>query len=414
MLVAFSGGADSTALLHALASAGVAVVAAHLDHGMREEAGKEARQCGELARSLGCQFVSAHRSVPSLASERRIGLEEAGRLARIEFLASQRLALGLDWIVTAHTLDDQIETLLMRLARGTGLRGMGGIAPVAGRYLRPYLAVRRAATHEYCKKHGLPYLSDPSNTDPRFARSRIRAAVVPVLCDLYPGAREAAGRFAEAAREDEALLEAEANKELAACREPDGPLEPIVGRYETRIRRGDWASLPGPLQFRVLRAASAPLRLSRAAAEAVEGCSGSVMLEGGRIVWNRARIRVERHCPGFDPMPLSGSVAASGPGWRAWIGGEPGVLTAWVREGSVTRVEPVRPGSRVSPVGMEGSKKVSKALADAKIGPAARPHVPVFAGPDGPVWIPGVALSRYEARSEHAIGAVRLNLGYGP
>lgn len=86
-------------------------------------------------------------------------------------------------------------------------------------------------------------------------------------------------------------------------------------------------------------------------------------------------------------------------------------MSVFVRRGSVTEVGPSQEGERISPLGMTGSKKVSKALADVRIGSAARPHVPVFRGPEGPVWIPGVALSRADAVSEHEVGAIRLNLG---
>ncbi|MGE0000505.1 MAG: tRNA lysidine(34) synthetase TilS [Fimbriimonadaceae bacterium] len=410
-LVALSGGADSTALFHALAVAELPIVAAHLDHEMRDESPSEVEHCRRLAESLGQGFTSGVRSVPKLAKDLGIGLEAAGRLARREFLEAERVRLGLDWIVTAHTLDDQLETLLMRLSRGTGLHGMGGIRPVADRVIRPYLEVRREATHAYCERHGLEYLSDPANRDFRFARSRIRALVAPVLSDLYPGAREAAGRLARYAREDEAFLVTLACDALEGCRELPGALAKLVCRHEEVITRSKWSALPLPLRFRCLRLAVSPLHLGSAAAEAVRGDSGSVTLEGGRIVWNKSRIRCERWSePGLG-QPLTPGSCAVGPGWRAWLDGEPGTFQAVVRSGCVTEVGPSQAGDRIAPIGMEGSKRVTRALADARIGPAARPHVPVFRGPEGPVWIPGVALSRTHVDSEHGIGAVRLNLG---
>ncbi len=411
LLLALSGGADSTALLHMLASAEVPVVAAHLDHRMREESGSEVEHCARLAESLGCGFVTDSRSVPDLAARLRIGIEEAGRIARREFLQATRERQGLEWIVTAHTLDDQFETLLMRLSRGTGGRGLGGIAPVSGRFLRPFLDVPRSETHRYCADHGLAFLTDPANCDPRFARSRIRAQVVPLLADLYPGAREAAGRAARHAREDEALLDTLAAKALIECKEPDGPIAEIVTRYETRIDRALWGELPPAIRYRCLRLAVSPLTLGSAAAEAVCGDSGSVSLPGGRIVWNHSRIRCERRAEPFPRQELTEHHPACGPAWRAWIGDEVGTLSVFVRRGSVTEVGPGQEGERISPIGMTGTKKVSKALADVRIGPVARPHVPVFRGPEGPVWIPGVALSRADAVSEHEVGAIRLNLG---
>lgn len=411
LLVALSGGADSTALFHALAVAGLPLVAAHLDHRMRDESPSEVEHCRRLAESLGQEFVSDSRSVPKLAKELGIGLEEAGRLARREFLEAERVRLGLGWIVTAHTLDDQLETLLMRLSRGTGLHGMGGIRPVAGRVLRPFLDVRREATHAYCMQHGLEFLSDPANSDLRFARSRVRAQVTPVLNALYPGAREAAGQFARSAREDEAFLVTLARDALEECREPPRALAELIGRHETVLARLKWSGLPAPLRFRCMRLAVAPLNLGSAVANAVRGESGSVSLNGGRIVWNKSRIRCERWSEPCSAQPLVVGSCAVGPGWRAWLDGEPGTLQAVVRSGSVTEVGPSQPGDRIAPLGMEGSKRVTRALADSKIGPAARPHVPIFQGPEGPVWIPGVALSRTHAKSDHGRGAVRLNLG---
>src|SRR5688572_13418576 len=127
VLVGYSGGADSTCLLHLLHLAKVNCVAAYLHHGQRSEADQELEGCAAFAEGLGIPFVSGQADVPRLAMDRGIGIEEAGREARYAFFEEAAKQTGCDLIATAHTKSDLAETVLLNLIRGTGLAGLGGI-----------------------------------------------------------------------------------------------------------------------------------------------------------------------------------------------------------------------------------------------------------------------------------------------
>ena len=191
VIVGYSGGADSTSLVHLLAGAGREFIAAHLHHGMRPEADRELELCAAFCESLGVPFASGRADVPALAVERRVGLEEAGRIARYTFLQQVARQFEATKIATAHTRTDHVETVLLHLIRGSGRRGLGGIAAESGYVIRPLLRFERTETVAYCAHHGLWFHDDPANVDDRFARSRLRNRVFPVLRALNPAVEDA-------------------------------------------------------------------------------------------------------------------------------------------------------------------------------------------------------------------------------
>lgn len=229
-LVAVSGGADSAALLLALSELsgagllGVSLTAAHLDHGLRGESARDdARWVEELARTLGVGCVVGRAQVASAASARRDNLEQAARRVRYEFLASAARAAGARAVLVAHTLDDQAETVLLRLLRGSGAEGLAGMAEErvldarggdgagGGEVLlrRPLLAwARRADTEGYCRERGIEPRADEMNEDERFARVRVRRRLLPLLETFNPRAPEALARAASLLREDSEALDA--------------------------------------------------------------------------------------------------------------------------------------------------------------------------------------------------------------
>jgi tRNA(Ile)-lysidine synthase len=240
-LVAVSGGADSAALLLALAELsgagllGVSLTAAHLDHGLRgERAREDARWVEELARTLGVGCVVGCAQVASVASARRDNLEQAARRARYEFLASAARSSGARAVLVAHTLDDQAETVLLRLLRGSGADGLAGMAeervldgrrvdgagPVGEVLLRrPLLAwARRVDTEGYCRERGIEPRADEMNEDERFARVRVRRRLLPLLETFNPRAPEALARAASLLREDSEALDALAARLLEEAR----------------------------------------------------------------------------------------------------------------------------------------------------------------------------------------------------
>ncbi len=189
VLVAVSGGADSIAMLSILHGLGkifdFEVAAAHLDHGLRPAAADEAEQVKSFTESLRVVCHSDCVDVQALADSTGDTLEEAGRKARYRFLDDVAGSIGADKIATGHTSSDQIETVLMRFLRGTGIRGLAGIPLKRGRLVRPILCLSRDDTVMYCEKTGLPFSSDPSNEDRRFFRNKIRHDLIPLLETEY-------------------------------------------------------------------------------------------------------------------------------------------------------------------------------------------------------------------------------------
>ena len=215
LLVALSGGLDSVVLLHALLRLreefGLRVEAAHLEHGIR---GEESlcdmafvqALCDAWQLPLSCRQISA----PALAAQKGWNLEQAARNARYAFLEETRRQRGLDWILTAHHGDDQAETVLLHLARGSGLGGLCGMRARTGRVLRPLLGLDRAQLAEYAARNGLSYREDSSNQDLRYARNRLRARVLPELRAINPAVAANIRRCALALQEDEDYLQTQA------------------------------------------------------------------------------------------------------------------------------------------------------------------------------------------------------------
>lgn len=190
LLVGFSGGRDSVALVALLQEGGFrGLTLLHLDHGLRSESGADAEWCREFGRGRGLEVVVDRREVGGKAGGSGAGLEEAGREARHAFFAQIALERGIRDVVLGHHADDQVETFLFRLLRGSGSLGLGGMAPVSERVegavslrlLRPMLGVWRSELDEWIAERGLTFCEDLSNADPRWARNRIRHGLLPEM-----------------------------------------------------------------------------------------------------------------------------------------------------------------------------------------------------------------------------------------
>lgn len=199
--VGLSGGVDSVSLLHALATLwhgqpqGGELAALHVHHGLSPDADRWETFCRDFCARLNVPFTSQRVSVERAA---RDGLEAAARRARHAAFAE----VAADWIVLAQHRDDQAETLLFNLLRGSGVAGAAGMREQNGRLLRPLLTIGRAAIEDYARAHGLAWVEDESNTDTRHARNFLRQEILPELHGRFPAAGKtlarAAARFAEA------------------------------------------------------------------------------------------------------------------------------------------------------------------------------------------------------------------------
>jgi tRNA(Ile)-lysidine synthase len=229
IVVACSGGPDSTALLFGLAALrerlGAALTVAHLNHRLRAEADSDEAFVRGQAERLGLPFAAESRAVADIAAAEGRSVEDAGRRERYAFLERVARSAGAATVATAHTADDQAETVLHRIARGTGLRGLGGIpasrsisAGSAVTLIRPLLSFRKADLLAWLSAEGIAFVRDASNDSADFTRNRIRGRVLPVLAEeVNPDSATALTRLAEIARWADEHLSAEAAAALPSC-----------------------------------------------------------------------------------------------------------------------------------------------------------------------------------------------------
>jgi tRNA(Ile)-lysidine synthase len=266
VLVAVSGGADSTALmlaLYELLRAGrlaLTITVAHLDHGLRKKASREdAEWVAKLARELGFEFELGRANVARRAKETADNLEQAARRARYEFLAKTAKRKQAQLVLTAHTMDDQAETVLLRLLRGSGADGLTGIEPVRLLDLKSNVALvrplvtwaKRADTESYCEHRKIQFRIDEMNYDEGFARVRVRQQLVPLLQSFNDKVVEGLARTAGLLREDVSVLNEEADKLL---REASDPFRKNKTETKSRLLSVDvLARAPAAIRRRALR-----------------------------------------------------------------------------------------------------------------------------------------------------------------
>lgn len=247
---ALSGGADSVSLLLALkelsAERGFALSACHLNHGLRGgESDCDQRFCEELCARLGVPLTSRKIAVSELA-EKHESLEETARRVRYDFFRETLGALGENAVLaTAHTANDNAETVLINMTRGTGLAGLCGIPPVRSlgefRVVRPLIYCTRAEVEEFLAARGQDFVTDRTNLSEEYTRNKIRRRVLNEILEINPSALETLGRMTKTLREDNAFLEEMAAKALADNRTGRG--------YDA----AELAKLPLPIRSRAVR-----------------------------------------------------------------------------------------------------------------------------------------------------------------
>jgi len=244
-IVAVSGGADSVALLHALTTCGFACTVAHVNHQLRgAESDADELFVKELAAKLGVGFRSTRIDLLKHGGN----LEAAARRVRYEWLNQVAVDVGASWIATGHTANDQAETVLHRLIRGTGLQGLRGIGRAGGvspLILRPLLTVTRREVQEFLHSLNQPYRTDSSNADPRFTRNRIRAELVPLMESFNPEVVAVLSQLAEQAHEAFSYLELHAREMLILLEKPRAG--------DTIILNREYATMPKILLRQMLR-----------------------------------------------------------------------------------------------------------------------------------------------------------------
>jgi tRNA(Ile)-lysidine synthase len=258
VLVACSGGPDSLALAAATAAeaprAGLAAGGVTVDHGLQPGSAAQAARVAHMLAGLGLNPVRTE----TVTADGPGGPEAAARAARYAALDGAADRLGAVAVLLGHTLDDQAETVLLGLARGSGARSLAGMAPVSGRYLRPLLGVRREVTAAACAAEGLAAWADPHNQDPAYTRARVRHQALPALAEaLGPGVAEALARTADLLRADNEVLDQLAVTQKERLTDADGGLD-----------AAGLAALPEAIRSRVLHQAAAEAGCPRGALSA--------------------------------------------------------------------------------------------------------------------------------------------------
>ncbi len=305
LILAISGGPDSTALLllaarwRAARKRGPALVAVTVDHGLRPESKREANAVKTLARSLGV----AHRTLRWAGRKPKTGLQQAARAARYKLLAAAARQAGCRHVLTAHTLDDQAETVLIRLARGSGVSGLGAMARSSETegiaLIRPLLDIPKARLIATVKAAGVPFADDPSNRDPRFTRARLRGLLPALEREGLVPRRLAL--LARRVRRADAALEAAVEQAMAVL----AP-QPWPERGPINFAAGAFFRLPAEVGLRLLGRAVArtgdegPVELGKLEAlhtgliESAEAVRFRRTLAGALITRSGDRLMVER------------------------------------------------------------------------------------------------------------------------
>lgn len=441
VLAGVSGGPDSTALLLILAalrgSLRFELVAAHFDHGLRgaRAAARERNAVRDLCERLDVPFRSGAGDVRAHAKACRLSMEEVARELRYRYLARAARAARCDTVAVGHTRDDQAETVLLHLLRGSGLRGLAGMSassawPLksrggAPRLIRPLLCLSREDTERCCRAAGLSPSRDPSNRSRAHLRNRIRHDLLPHLRTYNPRIEDALARLASAAAGDVELLEALAGQAL----------ETAPRHGDVRIPRARFIALPDALRAHVVRLAVArTLGDTRGISErhlrAVLRAAGT---PGTRLdLPRRLRAVITRDAVVLStaaqakPRPLPArSVALPVPG-TARIG-------PWKIEASIVRrpadlrsangrqtyidasavdhlsLRRRRPGDRFQPLGMSAPKKLQDFLVDARVPRDERDAIPLVCnGARGIVWVVGQRPAEWAKVTPAARAAVRL------
>ena len=396
VLVAASGGADSTALALVLQDLGCAIALAHVNHGIRgKAAAADARFAAALAKKLGAPFFLGKFAVPAEAKRRGESLEMAARRVRRDFLAATAKREKIRFIATGHTADDQAETVLMRIARGTSISGLAGIPYVSKQagvsFVRPLRDATRAQIVAFLKSRKQPWREDQSNADDFALRNRVRHEILPLLeTRLNPGVRQALLRLADIAAAEDAVMSALAQKTKL------GAKTPLALRRRLALAGLRAAGVPPEKQG--FRAVEHPPKVFTCYVKPAESFyvvrknPGKFLRRVEKPDSHGLAPRTDRDPPGLAPWvnqvvpPRRGEIRPRSPTPQGGGGPKPIVrlgrgfsrradevcLSAAAVGGRELVFRSWRPGDRMKPLGMGGSKKLSDIFTDLKVPRAER------------------------------------------
>lgn len=430
ILVGLSGGADSVALTHYLRfGRGLPLLACHVNHNLR---GRESLRDEEFVRAL-CDQWKIPLAVKSVwldryAAQKGLGLEEAGREVRYRFFGQVMKANGANRAATAHTASDNLETLLLNLARGTARKGLCGIPPVRpmltegippNSMIRPLILCSREDVEDYCLHNGLSYVIDSSNMQDDYARNKLRHRVIPVLRGLNPEAVRAVSRTTAIFREEEACLDRAARQLLENSRDGDGLSLDALLREDRAIRRRalgcfleEWEI---PLSAELLEDALA--MTERGSGKRTLAPSLYLLVRRGRVWLDLPRDPHEAFRVSLESLPARAELPdglvlearleelPQGKAWRDVLphreaSGEKvykNLLYLALDYDKIKGIPSIRqrlPGDRIALAGRNGTKTVKKLLIEQKLTQYEKSILPVVADEEGVAALWGVGVDR--------------------
>lgn len=441
LVVAVSGGPDSLALLALLASSDSLrdrLIVAHFSHGLRPRAEvREIRLVESIASRWGIQTLNGKADVASFAKENHQSIEEAARQLRYEFLSDMAKRYRAGAIVLGHTLDDQAETILFRLTRGSGLRGLGAmrewttwIDPVSDEptnLLRPLLEIPKCDTQRVCEIAQIIPAQDSSNLSGRFARNRIRLHVLPQLERINPQIRRTLARFASAVRADEDLITSEAREAVLGLEEihqgvfewPRATLVDMPTPLLARLFQSAWQTLCGP------GAALSQTHL-KAMIKLLIGPSGRRLDLPGTLTfaveYHRCTLgkldsnvmlppkETDLPVPGvvqFGPWTINARVVGPTPNLENNHSPCNALMDAKAIGDRLT-IRLRRPGDRFHPLGLQKEKSLQDFLIDRKIPKRERDAIPLLVGKGHIAWIVGYRVAAWAMPSSKSSRLVAI------
>ena len=391
VIAAVSGGADSVCMLHLLLEAGFSPSVIHVQHMLRgAEAERDARFVSALCRRLGLECGIIYKDVPALAELKGLSIEEAARILRYEALFESAQKLNIKKIAVAHNINDQAETILLRLIRGSGLAGLAGMQPVrTDGIIRPLMGFTRAEIEQYCSIKGLDYIQDSTNFSEDYSRNYVRGQLIPLMERLNPALCRVLAGSARIMAEDEAYLSGQAAADY----------KKLAERTETGVilDAEELKKTARPIAARIVRfAVEEVCGLKDITALHIESVLGLLeaqtgkwlpLKRGARACRNYAQLfigfpqKTEEFCLPFALGEFNAGArritVSMAERLNARAGEEEYVDFSKVPDGSVLRSR--RPGDRIFPLGAPGEKKLKDYLIDKKVPRAQRDKLVLLA-----------------------------------
>lgn len=411
VIVAVSGGPDSMALLNFLSSLkNIKIFVAHINHMLRgADSFKDEVFVQKEARRLKKQCFVSRINVKRLAEKEKISIEEAGRDARYRFLEKIAKKINAKKIALAHNNDDNIETFIMRLVRGTGIKGLRCIPAVRGKIIRPFIDVSKEEILDYCSRKNISFRIDKTNLKEDFQRNKIRHSIIPVLHNYDPSVRDKITSFIGSMNERYKIISSDILKYSKKFTRKEGAIS---------VLKQELLKVPTSLRGDVVRKMIEELKgsLKNIYSENIESVLklkiGSIHLPGGLFAYSDGKsLKISREMPGASisksfkyelnvpgivhiketGVVMSAKAVKKMPSFSAIKKNEAYIDASKIKGALIVRN--FRPGDSFVPLGMKGRKKLQDLFVDEKIPLLERRKIPIVADKEKIIWVAGYRMS---------------------